>query len=152
MSKKISNKSKNEKATGQLTNEGMLKKFIELYGVGPVIKEQISDMTPDMAFSDFLGMLDDKGVTEYVQEMTLKELFGVNGEQRHSEPKVLKRNILKVLRESGAEMSVSEIGEHLGEASKYISIAIAALKKAGQVQSKGEKRTMKYFITGPKDK
>jgi len=137
----------------KLTNEEMLKRFIDMYGIGPVIQDQLSDVNPEMTLGEFTEMLIKNGIFEYANEMTLKDLFHIDSNARKSEPRVLKQNIIDTLAaSSNTDLTVAEIGETLGENSKHISVAIAALKKAGKVVGIGEKRNMRYCLANDSEK
>jgi len=129
-----------------MDQKAMLDAFIAKFGMGEIVKDLIGDVNPDMTFFEFTQMLEDRQVTEVVMDMTLKELFGVKS--KPTDQSTLKENIVELL-DKQPGLTVSQISEELSEERKHLSVAMAALKKAGKVLSEGEKRNMKYFLPEP---
>lgn len=129
----------------KMDREGMLKVFIERFGLGAIVEDVLGEIVPEMTMSEFLKHIEDKGVNDIVMDMTLGELFKVK--PRVTEPKVLKENIMNLLQENPG-LTVKEIGDALNEQGKHLSVAMSALKKAGKLATEGEKKQMKYSVAG----
>lgn len=131
------------KTTKKMDHKAMLDAYIAKFGLGEIIGDMIGDMDPDMTLNEFLLQIEEKGINDVVKDMTLKELF--NLKSKSTEPAILKENILKLLSKKPG-LTVSQIGESLGEKGKHLSVAMAALKKSEKVLGEGEKRNMKYTV------
>lgn len=128
----------------KMDSKAMLEAFIAKFGIGVIVKDIVGDANPDMTLFEFMNSLEEKGVADIVMDMTLGELFGVK--PKATDQGVLKDNILELLGKK-TDLTVSQIAEELGETgNKNLSVAMAALKKAGKVASEGEKRNMRYSL------
>lgn len=133
--------SENKKEAKKFDKDTMLKLFMDKYGMNAIIGDIIGEMTPDMTLSEFIEGLEAKGIEDTVMDMTLCDLFNVKA--KGTEPAILKGKIVELLAKKPG-LTVSQIGEELKENGKHLSIALAALKKAGKLTAIGEKKAMKY--------